>query len=68
MVEHLTGTTVAPAAEIDGKIGDTLAKVPNPAFEEWYTKDHQVLSIILSSLSSLSEKVMTQVDAKETTT
>lgn len=33
---HLTGTTVAPAMEIDGKdAAGTETKISNPAFEEW---------------------------------
>jgi hypothetical protein len=45
---HITGATPAPDAEVDGK--DTAGKdikTPNPAYEEWYARDQQVLSLFL---------------------
>lgn len=46
---------------MDGK----EVKVPNPAYEEWYTKDQQVLSFILGSLG---RDVLGKVTIKETAT
>lgn len=49
---HLTGSTSAPAVEIDGKdSAGKDAKVSNPAYEEWFAKDQQVLSFVLGSLA-----------------
>lgn len=63
LVGHLTGVTAAPAIEIDGKVGDNVAKVPNPTYEEWYATDQQVLGFVLASLT---REVHPQVSAKET--
>jgi hypothetical protein len=51
MEGHLTGASAAPSEEIPGN--DAIGKeafVPNPAFEEWYLKDQQVLNFVLGSL------------------
>lgn len=64
LVGHLTGTSPAPAEEVNGKDSagkDTL--VPNPAFEEWYSRDQQVLSFVLGSLG---REVLAQVAAQDT--
>ncbi|WVZ77133.1 hypothetical protein U9M48_025033 [Paspalum notatum var. saurae] len=64
LVGHVTGKSPAPAAEIDIKIDDDkTAKVPNPAYEEWYASDQQVLGFLLASLS---KEVLPPVAAKET--
>ncbi|CAO2202567.1 unnamed protein product [Urochloa humidicola] len=60
---HLTGTDVAPDAEIIVKVADKEEKKPNPAYEHWEAQDQQVLSYLLSSLST---NVLTQVSACET--
>jgi hypothetical protein len=37
---HLNGSTPAPIVEVDGKGPDGKdAKVPNPAYEDWFAKD-----------------------------
>jgi hypothetical protein len=64
MVGHLTGASPAPAEEIDGK--DSAGKdavVPNPAYEEWFSRDQQVLSFVLGSLG---REVLAQVAAQDT--
>lgn len=48
---HINGKTVAPAAKIDAKQGGTTTKVPNPTYEEWFTRDQQVLGFIFTSTS-----------------
>jgi hypothetical protein len=61
---HLTGATPAPAMEIDDKDpAGKDAKVPNPAYEDWFAKDQQVLSFVLGSLA---REILQQVAAKET--
>ncbi|XP_072149525.1 uncharacterized protein [Setaria viridis] len=65
LVDHLTGAILAPAQEIDGKdAAGKDAKLPNPAFDEWYVRDQEVLSFIFSSLA---QDVMSHVSAMETT-
>jgi hypothetical protein len=66
MVGHLTGDTPAPDEQIPGKSNDgkeTL--VSNPAFEEWFFQDQQVLSFVLGSLG---HEVLAQVAAQDTAT
>ncbi|CAO2145820.1 unnamed protein product [Urochloa humidicola] len=63
LIGHLTGATAALDEEINSKVGEKETKIPNPAYEEWYARDQQILSFILSSLS---KEVMTQVATKET--
>ena len=46
---HLTGDSPSPAKEIQDKDDK---KVSNPAFEEWEARDQQILSFILTSVSS----------------
>ncbi|WVZ53456.1 hypothetical protein U9M48_004396 [Paspalum notatum var. saurae] len=63
LVGHLTGASQAPSAEIDGEVDGKTCKVPNPAYEEWYATDQQVLGFILTSLT---KEVLSQVATKET--
>ena len=44
---YLDGKTVAPPVQIDGKEGKQL----NPEYTEWVTKDQNLLSYLLSTLS-----------------
>jgi hypothetical protein len=37
--------------------------VPNPAYEDWFAKDQQVLSFVLGSLA---REILSQIAAKET--
>ncbi|WVZ67677.1 hypothetical protein U9M48_016724 [Paspalum notatum var. saurae] len=63
---HITGKTAAPDAEIESKPskdGDDAIKVPNPAYEEWFATDQQVLGFLHSSLS---KEVMPQVATAKT--
>nr|CAB3451813.1 unnamed protein product [Digitaria exilis] len=49
---YVNGKAVAPAEEIDAKAADgTIVKAPNPAYEDWFAVDQQVLGFILMSLS-----------------
>jgi hypothetical protein len=58
---HLNGNSPAPSTETDGKVGDKTTKVPNLAYDEWYSKDQQVLSFVLGSLG---REVLSQVISK----
>lgn len=60
--DHLQAGS-APSVTVEGKVGDKPAQVPNPAYEEWYVKDQQVLSFILGSLG---RDVQSQVVMKQT--
>jgi hypothetical protein len=55
LVGHFTGTVKPPSQEIDGKEKDEW--VPNPAYEEWYASDHQVIGLF----SSISKEVLPQI-------
>jgi hypothetical protein len=60
---HLTGSTPAPAVEIDSKDGAGKdIKIVNPLYEEWFATDQQILSFILGSLT---REILSQVVAKE---
>jgi len=48
---YITGKVVTPEAEVDEKQGDKVVKVINPAYEEWYARDQQVLGLIFMSVS-----------------
>lgn len=50
---HLSGTTEAPAAEIEKEEGDKKIKimVSNPAYKAWFAQDLQVLGFLFSSLT-----------------
>jgi hypothetical protein len=58
---------VAPPEEIDEKKGDVNnsapVKVSNPAYEEWFATDQQVLGFLLTSLS---RDILAQVAAART--
>lgn len=52
LVGHVTSKTPAPAKEVEGAEKDgKKTTAPNPAIEEWYATDQQVLGLLLSSLS-----------------
>jgi hypothetical protein len=55
---HLTGAAAALAAEIECVTDGKSEKIANPAFQEWFTSDQQVLGFLLSTLS---RDVLTQV-------
>lgn len=50
---HLNSKTVAPSPQIEQKTEDGKAtvKIANPAHEEWFAVDQQVLGFLFSSLS-----------------
>jgi hypothetical protein len=48
---YITGKKKAPEEEIKEKHGDQKVMVPNPAYEDWRTKDQQVFSFILASVT-----------------
>jgi hypothetical protein len=64
---YVNGKAIAPPEEIDEKKGDvnngTPVKVSNPAYEEWFATDQQVLGFVLTSLS---RDILTQVAAART--
>lgn len=64
MEGHISGKTKAPDAEVDekGPDGKTI-KVPNPAYEEWFARDQQILGFILSSVL---KEVFIQIAASQT--
>lgn len=61
---YLTGAKAAPPAETGGKdaVGKDV-KIPNPAWDEWYTSDQQVLGFLLTSVC---KDVLGQIAAMET--
>lgn len=69
---HLNGKTVAPATQIEAeqKKEDDKAKakikIDNPAYEEWFAVDQQVLGFLFSSLSrEILSQVATATTAAE---
>jgi hypothetical protein len=49
---YVNGKAVAPAAEVEEKKADgKTIMASNPAYEEWFAADQQVLGFLLSSLS-----------------
>jgi hypothetical protein len=64
---YVNDKAVAPPEEIDEKKGDvnngSPVKVSNPAYEEWFTTDQQVLGFLLTSLS---RDILAQVAAART--
>lgn len=63
---HLTCATSAPATEVDSQIEGKTCKVPNPAYDDWYATDQQVLGFIISSLSrEIVEQVATKTTAAD---
>ncbi|WVZ96725.1 hypothetical protein U9M48_042326 [Paspalum notatum var. saurae] len=55
---YINGKTAAPHAELEQKQGDKTTKIPNPAYEEWFAQDQQVLGFLFASLS---KEIMPQV-------
>lgn len=55
---YINGKIVAPAAEIQKKDGDKIVDEENPAYEEWFSTDQQVLGFLLSSLP---RDILTQI-------
>ncbi|WVZ64106.1 hypothetical protein U9M48_013673 [Paspalum notatum var. saurae] len=55
---YITGKTPAPEAEIEETKGDEKIKIPNPAYEEWFAQNQQVLGFLFASLS---KEIMPQV-------
>jgi hypothetical protein len=45
------GKKKAPPEEIKEKEGDPKVMIPNPVYEDWCTRDQQVFSFILASVS-----------------
>jgi hypothetical protein len=60
---YLTGKTPKPTGEINSKDGNKAFKVANPAYEDWWAADQQVLSFLLASIS---KDVLIQVAVKKT--
>jgi hypothetical protein len=64
---YVNDKAVAPPEEIDEKKGDvnngSPVKVSNPAYEEWFATDQQVLGFLLTSLS---RDILVQVAAART--
>lgn len=66
---HITGKTEVPPKEIDKtpsddkKTGDKIVRMANPAYDEWFAADQQVLGFIFSSLS---RDVLSQVATVQT--
>jgi hypothetical protein len=54
------------SAEIDVKKGEVVSKEPNPEYEEWFTRDQQVLGFIFTSVSKevLGQIVATSMAAE----
>jgi hypothetical protein len=52
---YVNGKAIAPLEEIDEKKGDVedgaSVKVSNPAYEEWFATNQQVLGFLLTSVS-----------------
>lgn len=58
----ITGKAIAPDHEVDEKLADgKMARVSNPAYQEWYASDQQVLGFLFSSLT---RGILAQVAAK----
>lgn len=66
---HITGKTEVPPKEIDKtpsddkKTGHKIVRMANPAYDEWFAADQQVLGFIFSSLS---RDVLSQVATVQT--
>ena len=61
----LDGSDAAPPKTVQQQQADkTMAEVPNPLYAQWISKDQQVLSHLLNSLS---KEILAQVTSKETT-
>lgn len=67
MERYINGKAVAPTEEVDEKQADGKSiKVANPAFEEWFAVDQQVLGFLLTSLSRdiLAQVTMAKTSAE----
>ena len=63
---YVNGKAVAPAAEVEEKKADgKTIMASNPAYEEWFAADQQVLGFLLSSLS---RDILAQVAISRTST
>lgn len=61
---HITGATAAPSMEIEKTASDKATeKIVNPAYQEWFASDQQVLGFLLSTLS---RDILTQVATAST--
>ena len=61
---YITGKTGAPEAEVDEKGPDgKTVKVRNPAYEEWFARDQQVLGFLFTSVT---KDVLSQIAAAKT--
>lgn len=64
MEGHITSKSIAPATEVEEKLADgKTIKVPNPAHEEWFARDQQVLGLIFSSVG---KEIFIQIAAART--
>lgn len=62
--DHIIGKPDVPAPEIEAKQTDgKVIKSPNPAYEEWFARDQQVLGLIYSSVG---KDVFIQIAAANT--
>lgn len=56
---HITGRTGAPEVEVEEKGADgKIVKVSNPAYEEWFARDQQILGFLFTSVT---KDVFTQI-------
>jgi len=61
---HITGKTGAPEAEIEEKGADgKFVKVSNPAYEEWFARDQQILGFLFMSDT---KDILTQIAIAKT--
>jgi hypothetical protein len=60
---HVTSAVTEPSQEVDGKEKEKTIKLPNPAYQEWYATDQQVLRFLFSLLS---KEILPQVATKQT--
>ena len=60
---YITDKSITPNTKITSKVVDKDVKIPNPAYEEWYATDQQVLGFLFASLS---RDVLSQVAAART--
>jgi hypothetical protein len=61
---HVTDAITELSQEVDGKEKEKTVKLPNPAYQEWYAADQQVLGFLFSSLS---KEILPPVATKQTT-
>lgn len=51
MERYVNGKAVAPTEEVEAKADGKTVMIPNPAYEEWFATNQQVLGFLLGSLS-----------------